>query len=72
MIFYIITDADGSVFDCTTKLAEAKQIAIDDGGLCVVTRLDVDVSAETIRRLLGNHGGYAKSSKEVLFVKGEP
>ena len=66
MIFYVIADKDGGVFQCSTKLSEAKRIAIGNGKYNTVSRLDVEVSAESIRRILGNCGGYCKSSDEVF------
>ena len=65
MIFYTIMDKQGTTFDCTTSLRQAKQIANDSGQFCIVTRESVNVNAETIKRLLGNHGGYCTDSKEV-------
>lgn len=64
--FYLVTDPQGTVFDCVTNLLEAKIIANAHGPGNVVTRLDVEVSVATITKLLGNNGGYAKSSKEVF------
>ena len=64
MRFYVCNDSDGETFDCVLKLSEAKQmVAAEGGGTIQVT--DVSVTAENIRKLLGNLGGYAK---EIHFI----
>jgi hypothetical protein len=60
MIFYVCEDTDGCVFDCVTKLQEAKDIVGGAGG-GTITELKVPVNADTIQRLLGNLGGYAET-----------
>jgi hypothetical protein len=67
MIFYICTDTAGHDFDCFTSLAEAKKLVGSTGGGEVVA-VDVPVTAETIRKLLGGYGGYATKSR-IIKVK---
>lgn len=61
MRFYVCNDEDGQVFDCALTCSEAKRIVNDAcKGQGTVTRLEVAVTAENMRRLLGRMGGYAK------------
>lgn len=60
MKFYLCADESEYTFDCATTLKEAKQIVAAQGK-GEVRMVEVDVNAETIRALLGNHGGYAKN-----------
>lgn len=68
MKFYICSDIQGSDFDCVTTLSEAKQIVKAAGGGSVMM-VDTPITADTIRRLLGQLGGFAVSSKlyEILY-----
>jgi hypothetical protein len=63
MKFYLILDVDDGVVDCRTSIREAK-LACPFGGS--VTMVDVPINAETVRRLLGNEGGYATETKTVF------
>lgn len=60
MMFYECIDDRGSVFDCVTSMKEARMIVRAAGGGQIVAQ-DIEVSAETIKRLLGQMGGFAKS-----------
>lgn len=64
MRFYVCNNTDNETFDCVLKLSEAKQIVIAEGGGTVEV-LDVPVNADTVRKLLGNLGGYAT---EIHFI----
>ena len=64
MKFCIIENASGEVVGCQTsfKAAMAQGRAF---GAFSVDRVDAPVTSETIRRLLGNVGGYAHSTNRV-------
>jgi hypothetical protein len=73
MKFYVVGDEQGHVYDCTTTRAEAETVLRanvahggDKGG--TVTLVDCPVNAKTIQALLGNIGGYANYSKEILRI----
>ena len=65
MKFYVVSDGVGQVVGCERSRAEA--IGSLEGESGVVTRVEVAVSAESIRRLLGELGGYAVSVEEVFW-----
>lgn len=59
MKFWLIEDGTGETIGCEITYREAKASAqsyVDDYS---IRWIEVPVSAESIRRLLGNHGGYA-------------
>lgn len=61
MKFYECRDTDGVVFDCVLSLKEARDVVAPvHGDVCMV---EVEVTAESVRRLIGNLGGYAKAIK---------
>jgi hypothetical protein len=63
MKFYVIIDEAGEVCGCETSLADAMTVA---RSLCFkfsINMVDVAVTADNMRRLLGNQGGYSKSVK---------
>ena len=62
MRFYLIFDVVGEVVDCRTSIREAK-VACPYGGS--VMMVGVPINSETVRRLLGNEGGYATETKTV-------
>lgn len=66
MKFYVIGRNDGEVVGCQTSLrrakAEARSFGLEEYSVDVV---DVPVTSETIRRLLGDLGGYADSAERV-------
>lgn len=71
MKFYVITELPGGeVVGCETT----KKAALLEGArLCEefqIDRIDLDVGAESIRRLLGNLGGYANDSRRVYPAPG--
>ena len=73
MKFYICEDHQGNTFDCKTKLSEAKHEVLVRIGRCEIdhgriTVVDMEVSAENVRRLLGNVGGYAKGETRFIDV----
>lgn len=59
MRFYVCADDQGQTFDCVMTRKEAIDMVHNSGG-GQVTMLDVPVNAESIQRLLGNIGGFAK------------
>ena len=64
MRFYLVTDTDGSVIDCTTKWADARGL-MDAGHPGAIDIVEVPVNAESIRLLLAGNGGYATNSKRI-------
>ena len=68
MKFYLLTNELGEVVGCERTLSKAFNLAESYGLSRDEIRIDVfdvSVNAETIRRLLGDGGGYAKSIKRV-------
>lgn len=65
MKFYVVSSDRGGVVGCTLTLAAAKVVGIDDGPGFTIERVECAVNAETVRRLLGNLGGYATESDTV-------
>ena len=62
MKFYIL-EVNGETVGCETSLKAAKlRITDDDWRITVV---DAPVTAETVRRLLGNQGGYAETLRTI-------
>lgn len=69
MRFYTLHDTDGTALGCRLTLSEIETLALafgasDENGEPVAVELSVGVvecavSADTIRRLLGDEGGYA-------------
>jgi hypothetical protein len=67
MKFYVTTTRMAEVAGCHLTLREAKAEAeksLREEGYCI-DAVEVDVTAETVRRLLGNLGGYARSTRVV-------
>lgn len=62
MKFYIV-EVDGETVGCETSLKAAK-LRITDDDWCI-TVVEVAVTAETVRRLLGNQGGYAETLRTI-------
>ena len=66
MMFYICSSDDG-VFTCTTSFREAKDLIVDAevNGLdnCIITACNIPVTAESIRLILSEAGGYATSTR---------
>lgn len=73
MKFYIIENASGEVVGCQTsfKAAMAQGRSAIDGDFSV-DAVDVPVTSEAIRRLLGNVGGYAHSMRRVYPREATP
>ena len=69
MKFYVIeTEARGETIGCELTRKAAKQTAEAYGlgkGEYTIDLVEADVSAETIRRLLGNLGGYARDRSTI-------
>lgn len=64
MKFWIIEDSVGEIVGCETSQREAKASAQSYGDDYSIRWIEVPVSADSIRRLLGNHGGYATDSQQ--------
>lgn len=64
MMFYICIDNEGATFDCVTSLKEAKDIVGGAGG-GEINAVEVGVDPDSIRRLLGNLGGYATQFRTI-------
>ena len=61
MKFFIIENSQGEVIDCAYSLKDAKvKAAVHDLRKWSVTEIDCRVNKETVRRLLGGLGGYAR------------
>jgi hypothetical protein len=68
MKFYILSNEMGGVVGCERTLSAAFKLAESYGLTRYESRIDaidVAVNAETVRRLLVDTGGYAKSIKRV-------
>lgn len=61
MKFYEVKDHDGVTVDCHFSKKVANIAADEING--TVSMIDVDVTAENMRRLIGNIGGYANEIK---------
>lgn len=65
MRFYVVQNDQGSTLGCELTLKAAKALGAEDRfatGSYTVEAIDCDVNAETVRRLLGQLGGYATES----------
>ena len=63
MRFYVVHDGTGSVIGCELTLGSAHALGRSTGDAThSITKIDCPVNVETIRRLLGNVGGYATES----------
>lgn len=64
--FFICLDSSGATFDCVLSFALAKTIVAAAGGGTVVSA-DINLGGlpgrENVARILGNLGGYAKTTK---------
>jgi hypothetical protein len=69
MKFYIVQDDAGSTLGCELTLKAPRQLGHADAreGYSIV-RVECPANAETVRRLLGNLGGYATESETVATV----
>lgn len=67
--FYIYYDETDEITGCCFTLREAKQKAREIGGT-QIEFLDIAVTAENMRRMLGNMGQYAKEIK-FIDLRGE-
>ena len=64
MKFYEV-EVDGETVGCETSMRAAKALAKSLGDSWCITIIDAPVNAETIRRLLGNLGGYAETLRYI-------
>jgi hypothetical protein len=64
MRFYIVTHASGETRDAFTTLREARALADSIGPMATVDWVDVPVTSETVRRMLGQGGGYAQAMSD--------
>ena len=64
MKFYIL-EVNGETVGCETSLKAAKALAKSLSDEWCITLLEVAVNAETVRRLLGNMGGYAETLRTI-------
>ncbi|NCV08766.1 MAG: hypothetical protein EBW51_09315 [Actinobacteria bacterium] len=71
MRFYIIESREGSALGAYTTLreavAEGRAMLGDEFEIC---GMDIDVTAENIRRLVGNMGAYAKGESTYYDNRG--
>lgn len=68
MKFYVIANAEGSTVGCETSLRRAKQfVKAEAREGYTITCITCKPDAETVRRLLGNLGGFAEDSVEVML-----
>ena len=70
MKFYILEDADGVIAGCNTSKADALRFARSSDkrygiGMEVRELTIARADKETIRRILGNEGGYASGVKTI-------
>lgn len=63
MIFYTAYDDRGSVLDVFTRLDMAKEAVRASESRGYVVADDITVSAESIRLILAQQGGYATSTR---------
>ena len=68
MKFYIVQSAAGDVEGCFTNRHDAMW-HISGGLNQTLQMIDVPVNSETICRLIGEEGGYAKSIKQIYPKK---
>jgi hypothetical protein len=68
MKFYIVEGNDAGVVGCETSLEKAHQLGKLHGEY-TIQRVECEVNSETVRRLLGDQGGYASVS-EFIYPKG--
>lgn len=69
MKFWIIEDGTGETIGCEISQREAKASAQSYSDDFSIRWIEVPVSADSIRRLLGNHGGYATAGGRVHGIK---
>jgi hypothetical protein len=68
MKFYLLTNNVGETLGCELTVSRAVQLAADYGlkrDEANIDAMEVPVTAETVRRLLGGSGGYARSIRRV-------
>ena len=68
MKFYLVQTRAGETIDCRLTLREAREEAesmLGDAGFSI-QMVEAEVTAETVRRLLGDLGGYARSTRAVV------
>jgi len=69
MKFFVVSDSVGAVVDCTLSIRAAHRAGrqYEPTGVYTVDRITIGTSTptETIRRLLGNLGGYADDNTRV-------
>lgn len=65
MKFYVLKDDDLGIVGCVRTLRDAKEIAKSEPHIKEIEMIDCDVNADTVRRLLGDEGGYAKEVKRI-------
>lgn len=64
MMFYEV-EINGETVGCELTLAAAMKVARDHDPDWCITAMEIPVTAETIRLLLGNKGGFAKSVRHI-------
>lgn len=66
MIFFVVQDDQGSTIGCETGLKKAHELGkTADRQPYSIERVQAPVTIETVRRLLGQLGGYAIESDTV-------
>lgn len=69
MKFYVCKNIFEEPFDCFTSISYAKELVKKDAPGGSVEMVEVPVTADSIRLLLTNNGGYATDSKVVYEDK---
>ena len=69
MKFYVVNNQQGEIIGCEYTVADAHALAyqtVEDGEGYDITRVECSITRDTVRRLLGNLGGYATKTELVL------
>lgn len=68
MKFYVVSVDFGGVIGCETSKARAVKLVRESGAKSYsITCVTCTPNTETVRRLLGNVGGFAENSVEVII-----
>jgi hypothetical protein len=67
MKFYTVKDDNCEILDCFTSKKEALALIDKIGGVGTIDIEEIAVNADTIRRLLGNQGGFVVDMQRLNF-----